>query len=375
MKSRRFFLIGLAAWILATVWVAGFEILAFESTGELTFSELPSTANYHVEVVSSPKDFPPVSSPSVISLSVTSGGSSGQVTCTVPTDQKTAFFRIAAAQPSPAIVSPAPTLPETMVMIPGGANEGEDPDFGSYSVTVDTFYMDKTLVPKWLWDQVFNWAITNGYSFVNTGRIEKVEGGPPPAGTNPPVHSVCWFDCAKWCNARSEMEGRPPVYAVNGQVYRTGHPSNVVQNAVAGYRLPTTNEWQYAARGGLVGQRFPWGDEVSHTNANYLSGPHYSTPRRAYDVNPTDGQHPEFGRGTNPVDYYAPNGYGLHDMAGNLEEWCFADYRIGYWYPTQGGAWWSPAHWLRNGNVESRAGYTVASFIGFRTVLTPADVH
>ena len=129
----------------------------------------------------------------------------------------------------------------------------------------------------------------------------------------------------KWCNARSEKEGLAPCYhtdVARTAVYRTGRvdvTNDMVNWSANGYRLPTEAEWEKAARGGLVGRRFPWGDQITHSLANYSSDSIYP-----YDTSPTRGYHPDYQAGgapyTSPVGNFAANGYGLYDMAGNVYE-------------------------------------------------------
>lgn len=190
--------------------------------------------------------------------------------------------------------------PAGRVRIPAGGNEGSDPDSGAYSLTVtNSLFMDASEVTKAQWDAVYSWAVTNGYSFANAGSA---------TAANHPVQTVSWIDAVKWCNARSEMEGFVPCYSTNDW------SCNLNAN---GYRLPTVEEWQYAARGGLSGKRFPWGDTIAHSNAVY-----YSSSSLAYDVSPTRGFHPSFGAGTASEQTGTDNGYGLFAMAGNVMEWC-----------------------------------------------------
>jgi formylglycine-generating enzyme len=223
--------------------------------------------------------------------------------------------------------------------------------------------MDTNLVSYSQWQTVYNWAATNGYGFDNAGAGK---------AANNPVQTVDWYDCVKWSNARSQQAGLTAVYYTDAgltQVYTNGEVTPYVNWGASGYRLPTEAEWEKAARGGLSGQRFPWGDTISESQANYVGDTFGSDVNGvagySYDLGP-NGYNALFDTGgepyTSPVGYFAANGYGLYDMAGNVEEWCWHWYGTPYGQPTttnptgpasgsfrvlRGGSWIDVAYYAR----------------------------
>jgi formylglycine-generating enzyme required for sulfatase activity len=225
------------------------------------------------------------------------------------------------------------TTADGMALIPAGSfTMGDNLDGMSdaipTNVTVSAFYMDTNLVSYSQWQGVYNWAMSHGYSFTYAGAGK----------ANHPVIYLQWFDMVKWSNARSVQAGLTPVYYTDAgltQIYTNGETDAVYPNwAASGYRLPTEAEWEKAARGGLSGQRFPWGNTISESQANYYSYWSGGVPSYFYDVNTYSGFNSIGIIGgwpfTSPVGSFAANGYGLYDMAGNVLEWCWDWYEYPY---------------------------------------------
>ena len=186
---------------------------------------------------------------------------------------------------------------------------------------------------------------------------ESVMGNSPRCfvGADRPIESISWYDAIYFCNRLSEMKGKNPVYAVDGEtdVKKWGYTPHeweeiedeITQNAEAsGYRLPTYDEWTYAAKGG---------ENYTYAGSNNLDEVGWYYDNSDYK--------------THPVAQKKPNGYGLYDMSGNVWEWVWDSYDYDYRYNC-GGCYCNYANGCEvDGRYYDYADYRY-DYIGFRLV-------
>jgi formylglycine-generating enzyme required for sulfatase activity len=242
-----------------------------------------------------------------------------------------------------------------MVLIPAGEfqmgdhfNEGRDTERPVHTVYLDAFYMDKYEVTNELYARFLNEIGRNedeeGHELLDIGSpyclIEYVDGRyrPKEGYERHPVVEVSWYGAvayARW----------------------------------AGKRLPTEAEWEKAARGGLVGKRYPWGDAIDASKANYNDG---SRGWRTKGIL----------KYLKPVGSFPANGYGLYDMAGNVWEWCADWYDKNYYSSSprrnprgpdsgsfrvvRGGSWLAYPDYLRAANRAFNDPQDTTDNVGFR---------
>lgn len=211
-------------------------------------------------------------------------------------------------------------VPENMVLIPSGNG-------------IDSFYMDKYEVtnaqykkfidanPLWRKNKALTSVVGDTYLWGWKGNMY------PKGRENYPVVNVSWF-AAK---AYAEWVGK---------------------------ELPTQAQWEKAARGALVGKKYPWGETGPHNKANYDR----YTPKVSFSKPPTKA-----------VGSYAPNEYGLYDMAGNVQEWCLdrldVDDIHGRYHRLRGGSWFSSAKELQISRISQHPADDGMATVGFRCVL------
>jgi formylglycine-generating enzyme required for sulfatase activity len=249
-------------------------------------------------------------------------------------------------------VVPSGAAPAGMVWIPGGefSMGAADPmgadnnDVGMnatedsrpiHRVYVDGFWMDTTELTN---EQFGAFVKATGYVTVaeRTPRAEDFPGAPPenlvagsvvfaqPDRPVPLDNHLRWWSYAKGANWRHPLGS---ASSIDGKdrfpVVHLAYDDAAAYAKWAGKRLPTEAEWEFAARGGLSGQIYPWGDEFKkdgHWMANTHQGhfPDHDSGEDAFV-------------GVGPVAQFPPNAYGLYDVAGNVWEWVSDWYRPDYY--------------------------------------------
>jgi sulfatase modifying factor 1 len=282
------------------------------------------------------------------------------------------------------------------ISFPTGIN-----DLGTGTITTP-FMIAETPVTYELWQAVYTWAASHGYTFANTGVMGSNFGGET---VQHPVTSVSWRDSMIWCNALTEycnaQNGTTfacvyytdnsyltPIRSVDNSVLdiSPGHEDNPYVNLNAkGFRLVTNNEYEYAARyRGSDSTNAVLNSGIYYTNGNSVSGAtafhddsSSGSGQPAKSANDSVAVYYEYWdgsswistgiSGTAAVKSKGANALGLYDMSGNVWQFCYDWYTVDFRRVRRGGSFSSNASYLRVGFFWDYDPFnSSASDVGFR---------
>jgi formylglycine-generating enzyme required for sulfatase activity len=312
-------------------------------------------------------------------------GETGATTIDLTVGTAGRFYRAVAPlpPPPPPVTAPPDEATPLMLRIPAstftmGSPLGEkfrSIDETQHSVRIARdYFFGSTEINHAQWTLVRGWGVDNGYTDLPAGRNG---WNGDPLGDHP-ITEVSWFDAVKWCNALSEWTGLVPAYTLDGMVFRQGNDERVRCHWDAtGYRLPTEAEWEHACRAGNPTAYF------TGQNTRAFCEPEPNLDLAGWYCGNSDAN-------THPVAApdKQPNGFGLHDLHGNVLEWCWDWYgsystsavvdpkgpATGSQRASRGGSWSDAAQYCRSASRNRSEPGNRSGNIGFRLCRTaPAE--
>ena len=213
-------------------------------------------------------------------------------------------------------------VPVESTAAPAAESEETPVDDGFVWIEGGTFLMGSPETENWRIDDETQHEVTVSDFWMSPYEVTQAEYqrlmGFNPSNfreDNLPVESVTWLDAVRFCNAKSKEAGLTPAYAINGETVTWDRGAN-------GYRLPTEAEWEYACRAGTT-TPFNTIHAIGPEEANYYGHYPYEIEENYFNDSVLETRPGRYRQTTVEVNSFAPNPWGLYNMHGNVNEWCW----------------------------------------------------
>jgi formylglycine-generating enzyme len=202
-------------------------------------------------------------------------------------------------------------VPENFVLVKGGGFINTKSSFYGKSVSISDFYIGKYEVTQKEWVAIMG---SNPSEF---------------KGDNLPVEKVNWYDCLEYCNKKSAKEGLKPYYTIDKNKKDPNNDNELdaikwtvaINEGANGYRLPTEQEWEYAASGGQMSKSYTYSgsNSIDKVGLYWCNSGDKDLKGLNWAWNTIQSNHCK----TKPVGSKLPNELGIYNMSGNVREWCW----------------------------------------------------